>query len=280
MITGDGNVAGQRLSSHPDVGKLTFTGSNVVGHKVVHASGDSNLKRMKVELGGKSAQIVCADADLNNAAFWASIGVFGYQGQICSAGSRILVQEDVYDEFMKLFMEQVDNKAVGDPFNPQNFLGPLVSKIQFEKVLGYIKSGQEEGATLLRGGKRWGEKGFYVEPTVFADCKSHMRIMQEEIFGPVVCVSKFKTIEEAIEIANDTKYGLAGGVYTTDLDNAITISNELLAGTVWVNSYNVIDASTPFGGYKESGFGRDLGEYSFQEYTQVKSVKIKRNIQL
>jgi aldehyde dehydrogenase (NAD+) len=242
----------------------------------MESSASSNLKKLQLELGGKSAQIVCADAKLKEAAYWACGGIFNNHGQSCNAGSRILVQEDVFDEFLELFIAEAKKIVIGDPFAEDTFQGPQINKSQFEKILNYVKIGQEEGAKLALGGKRWGDKGYYIEPTVLTHCTRKMRVMQEEIFGPVVAIATFKTVEEAIDIANDSEYGLAGGVYTSDLDTAIKVTNEVQAGTVWVNCYDVFDQSTPFGGYKKSGFGRELGEYALSEYTQVKVVKIQR----
>ncbi|GAA5809235.1 hypothetical protein MFLAVUS_002640 [Mucor flavus] len=276
IITGYGQTTGSYLGCHPDVSKMAFTGSTATGRKIMESSAGSNLKKLQLELGGKSAQIVCADADLASAATWACGGIFNNHGQSCNAGSRILVQEDVFDEFMTLFIAETKKLVVGDPFDEDTFQGPQISKLQFDKIMNYIKIGQEEGAVLAHGGKRHGEKGYYIEPTILTHCKNSFRVMQEEIFGPVVAVATFKTIEEAIEMANDSEYGLAGGVYTSNLDTAITVSNEIQAGTVWVNCFDVFDQSTPFGGYKQSGFGKELGKYALQEYTQVKVVKIQR----
>ncbi|KAF1798190.1 aldehyde dehydrogenase domain-containing protein [Mucor lusitanicus] len=278
IITGYGHTTGSYLSGHPGVSKMAFTGSTVTGRKILESSASSNLKKLQLELGGKSAQIVCADADLANAAVQAHGGIFNNHGQSCNAGSRILVHEDVFDKFMELFIAETKKIKIGDPFDEETFQGPQINKSQFDKILNYIKIGQEEGAKLALGGKRWGEKGYYIEPTIFTHCKNNMRIMQEEIFGPVVAIATFKTVEEAIEIANDSDYGLAGGVYTSNLDTAITVTNELQAGTVWVNCFDVFDQSTPFGGYKQSGFGKELGKYALQEYTQVKVVKIQRSL--
>lgn len=276
IITGYGHTTGAFLSTHPHVSKMAFTGSTMTGREMMKSSACSNLKRLDLELGGKSAQIVCTDAKLKEAAYWACNGIFINQGQCCFAGSRILVQEDVFDEFLELFVAETKKIVLGDPFDQHTVQGPQINKSQFEKVLNYIKTGQDEGAKLALGGKRWGDKGYYIEPTILTHCTRKMRVMQEEIFGPVVVIVTFKTIEEAIEIANDSNYGLAGGVYTSDLDTAITVSNEIQAGTIWVNCYSIIDQSTPFGGYKQSGFGKTLGKHALQEYTQVKSVKIRR----
>ncbi|KAI7892413.1 aldehyde dehydrogenase domain-containing protein [Mucor mucedo] len=276
IITGYGHTTGNYLSGHPKISKMAFTGSTVTGRKIMESSAHSNLKKLQLELGGKSAQIVCADADLESAAVWACGGIFNNHGQSCNAGSRIFVDEKVHDKFLELFIAETKKIVIGDPFNEDTFQGPQINKSQFDKILNYVKIGQEEGAVLAYGGKRWGDKGYYIEPTIFTHCKNSNRIMREEIFGPFVSIGTFKTIEEAIDLANDSEYGLAGGVYTSDLDTSIKVTNELQAGTVWVNCYDVFDQSTPFGGYKQSGFGKELGKYALHEYTQVKVVKIQR----
>ncbi|KAI8985831.1 aldehyde dehydrogenase domain-containing protein [Pilobolus umbonatus] len=278
IITGYGHTTGSYLTHHPRVNKIAFTGSSLTGRRIIKASAEGSLKSVQLELGGKSAQIVCADADLKSAAIHAWNGIFPNQGQTCSAGSRILVHESVFDEFLKLFIERTKQVVLGDPFDPKTSQGPQVSKLQFDKVLNYIKLGQEEGAKVACGGKQWGNKGYFIEPTIFTHCKSSMKIMQEEIFGPVVAMSTFKDIKEAIEIANDTVYGLGGGVFTKDMNTAIHVSNELRAGTVWVNCYNTFHVSTPFGGFGESGFGKDLGEDALKEYSRIKTVKFKVEI--
>ncbi|SAM02428.1 hypothetical protein [Absidia glauca] len=276
IITGEGHVTGSYLSSHPGIQKLAFTGSTHTGRHIMEKAVKSNIKKVQLQLSGKSSQIVCADADLQNAAVQVCVGAFINNGQSCCAGSRILVQEEVLDEFMALFMHQVSMVYAGDPFEDNVALGPLINKAQFEKVLRYIESGVEEGATLVQGGQRQGDTGYFIEPTVFCNCTLNMRIMREEIFGPVAGIMSFKTLDEAIEMANDTDYGLAGGVYTTNLETAINVSESLEAGTVWVNCYEVFDQSTPFGGFKHSGFGKDLGLESLREYSNLKTVKIQR----
>lgn len=180
----------------------------------------------------------------------------------------------MHDKFLELFIKHTKKIKLGDPFDKDTFQGPQISKAQFDKILNYIEIGKKEGAKLVYGGKRWGKKGYYIEPTIFTGCNNNMRIMREEIFGPVVAIATFKTIDEAIDMANDSDYGLAGGVYTRNLDTALRISNEIKTGTMWVNCFDVFDQSTPFGGYKQSGFGKELGKYALQEYTQVKVVKI------
>ncbi|PHZ09511.1 aldehyde dehydrogenase ALDH15, partial [Rhizopus microsporus ATCC 52813] len=276
VITGFGHTTGAYLTTHPKVSKMAFTGSTFTGRKIMEASAGSNLKKLQLELGGKSAQIVCADADLASAAYWACGGIFNNHGQSCNAGSRIFVHESVHDKFVELFIEEAKKIKIGDPFDEDTFQGPQINKSQFEKILHYIEIGKKEGAKVAYGGKRWGKTGYYIEPTVFVNCHNDMRIMREEIFGPVVAIGTFKDIDEAIELANDSEYGLAGGVYTKDIDVAIKVTNEVKAGTMWINCYDVFDQSTPFGGYKQSGFGKELGKYALQEYTQVKVVKLLR----
>ncbi|ORX58866.1 aldehyde dehydrogenase [Hesseltinella vesiculosa] len=275
VITGYGQITGAALTGHPKVHKMAFTGSTQSGRLIMDSSAKSNLKKVQLELGGKSAQIVCADADLKNAAFWACGGIFNNHGQSCNAGSRILVHESVHDEFVKLFIEEAKKIKVGDPFDPEVTQGPQINVAQFNKILEYIDIGTKEGAKVAFGGKRIGSKGYFIEPTVFINCHNQMRVMREEIFGPVVCIGTFKTVDEAIEIANDSDYGLAGGVYTSNIDTGIIVSNALEAGTIWVNSYDIFDQSTPFGGYKQSGFGKELGLDSLREYSHIKSVKIQ-----
>ncbi|KAJ8658977.1 hypothetical protein O0I10_005359 [Lichtheimia ornata] len=275
VITGYGHTTGAFLSAHKGVSKMAFTGSTMTGRKIMEASSGSNLKKLQLELGGKSAQIVCADADLEQAAEWSAGGIFNNHGQSCNAGSRILVHESIHDKFVDQFIQATKNMVkIGDPFDEDTFQGPQINKAQFEKILGYIEIGQKEGAVIAHGGKRWGNKGYYIEPTVFINVNNNMRISREEIFGPVVVIIKFKTIDEAIDIANDSDYGLAGGVYTQNLDTALKVTSEIKTGTMWVNCFDVFDQSTPFGGYKQSGFGKELGKYALQEYTQVKVVKI------
>ncbi|CAO3677073.1 unnamed protein product [Rhizopus stolonifer] len=277
VITGLGHTTGAYLSGHPKVSKMAFTGSTFTGRKIMESSASSNIKKLQLELGGKSAQIVCADADLESAAYWACGGIFNNHGQSCNAGSRIFVHESVHDRFVQLFIEETKKIKIGDPFEEDTFQGPQINQAQFKKILDYIDIGKKEGAKLVYGGKRWGQIGYYVEPTVFTHCHNGMRVMREEIFGPVVAIGTFKTVEEAIELANDSDYGLAGGVYTKDIDTATKVTSEVKAGTMWINCYDVFDQSTPFGGYKQSGFGKELGKYALQEYTQVKVVKLLRN---
>ncbi|KAK9729543.1 aldehyde dehydrogenase (NAD(P)(+)) ald5 [Basidiobolus ranarum] len=274
IVNGFGKVAGAALASHKDVHKVAFTGSTITGRAIMKAAADSNIKKISLELGGKSPNIIFADADIDKAVQWASTGIFFNHGQTCCAGSRIYVQEDAYEEFLEKFKKKASSIKLGDPFHPETTQGPLVSKLQFDRVMSYIEDGKKEGATCELGGSRWGKVGYFVEPTIFTDVREDMKIMKEEIFGPVVAITTFKDEKEVIEKAHCTEYGLAAAVFTKDVSKAIRVSNDLQAGTVWVNCYNSLDASTPFGGYKESGIGRELGKYALSLYTQVKSVKI------
>ena len=268
VVTGYGETTGEALALNEDVDKISFTGSIATARKLLHASSVSNLKRLSLELGGKSANIVFPDADFDAAmkgAFW---GIFGGKGEMCSAGSRLLLHEDIYDRFVEELAVRARKIQIGSQ----------ISGRQMDRILDYIESGRDEGARLVCGGERDKEgekaKGFFVKPTIFADVAPEMRIAREEIFGPVVCAIKFKDGEEALRIANNSTYGLAAGVWTRDLRLAHHMAAGLEAGSVWVNTYNAFDSGSPFGGYKQSGFGRDLGSYALEQYTNVKSVWI------
>lgn len=275
VVSGFGKTAGAALSSHMDVDKIAFTGSTVVGRQVMKAAASSNLKKVTLELGGKSPNIVFDDADIEQAIYWVNFGIYFNHGQCCCAGSRIYVQEGIYDKFIAAFKKQAEENKVGDPFKEETFQGPQVSQLQYDRVMGYIKSGKEEGATVVTGGERLGEKGYFIQPTIFADVRHDMKIMQEEVFGPVCSISKFKDEKEVLGYAHDTTYGLAAAVHTTNINTAIRVSNALKAGTVWVNCYNLLHFALPFGGYRESGIGRELGQAALDNYTQTKSVAIK-----
>lgn len=238
------------------------------------AAADSNLKKVTLELGGKSPNIIFNDADLEQAAKWSAFGIFFNHGQCCTAGSRVFVQEDVYEKFLSLFLKHAETLKVGDPFHPETFQGPQVSQIQFDRVMGYIKKGKEEGATVAMGGERHGTEGYFIQPTVFTNVKPNMTIAKDEIFGPVVAITVFKDDKDIIDLANDTLYGLAAAVFSRDISRAITVAHALHAGTVWVNCYNQLNVQIPFGGYKQSGIGRELGQYALANYTNVKSVHI------
>ncbi|XP_078168666.1 aldehyde dehydrogenase family 2 member C4-like [Carex rostrata] len=272
VVPGFGPTAGAALSSHMDVDNISFTGSGETGRVIMEVAAKSNLKTVSLELGGKSPLIIFDDANLDMAAGLASAAVFFNKGEICVAGSRVYVQEGIYDEFVKKLITVAENWVVGDPFDPKVNMGPQIDKVQFERVLKYIEYGKRDGATLLTGGKPCSGNGYYVEPTIFADVKEDMKIAQDEIFGPVMSLMKFKTIEEAIERANCTKYGLAAGILTNDINTVNRVSRSVRAGTIWVNCYFAFDADAPFGGYKMSGFGRDQGMDAMQKYLQVKSV--------
>lgn len=275
LLPGYGPTAGAAISRHMDVDKVAFTGSTEVGHLIMEAAAQSNLKRVTLELGGKSPNIVFADADMDAAIEGAHFALFFNQGQCCCAGSRLFVEEKCYDEFVERSVARAAKRKVGDPFDPTVEQGPQVDDVQFDKVMGYIESGKQEGAKLLHGGNRVGDRGYFIEPTVFGDVKDDMKIAQEEIFGPVLSIIKFKDMDEVIERANRTMYGLAAAVWTRDITKAHAIADGVRAGTVWVNCYDVFDAAAPFGGFKQSGIGRELGEYGLQQYTEIKTVTVK-----
>jgi aldehyde dehydrogenase (NAD+) len=275
MLPGYGPTAGAAIARHMDVDKVAFTGSTEVGHLIMEAAAQTNLKRVTLELGGKSPNIVFADADMDAAIEGSHFALFFNQGQCCCAGSRVFVEEKAYDEFVERSGARAKARTVGDPFDPKTEQGPQVDDIQLEKVLAFIESGKQDGARLVAGGGRAGNRGYFVQPTVFADVRDNMKIAEEEIFGPVMSIIKFKDIEEVSERANNTMYGLAAGVWTRDISKALAIANNVRAGTVWVNCYDVFDAGAPFGGFKQSGIGRELGEYGLQQYTEVKTVTVK-----
>jgi acyl-CoA reductase-like NAD-dependent aldehyde dehydrogenase len=274
VVPGYGETAGARLASHPNVDKIAFTGSTEVGKLIARASADSNLKRVSLELGGKSPNIVFADADLARAASGAFLGIFFNQGQVCSAGSRLFVQERVYDETVDALSRTAQELQLGPGIDSMTQMGPLVSKTQMDRVLGYISVGSKEGARLVTGGKRAEGHGggYFVQPTVFADVDGKMRIAREEIFGPVLAAIPFSDEDDLIAKANDSIYGLVAGVWTSDVKRAHRVAHALQAGTVYVNCYNVVDAATPWGGFKQSGWGRELGAYALDLYTEIKNV--------
>ena len=276
VVTGYGPTAGEALALHEDVDKISFTGSIATARKLLANSSVSNLKRLSVELGGKSANIVFPDADLDVAVKAALWGIFGNKGEMCTAASRLLLHEEIHDRFLEQLVARARKLRLGNPLDPSSQVGTQISGRQMDRILDYIESGKSEGARLLTGGERdtEGEKarGFYVKPTIFSEVRPEMRIAQEEIFGPVQCVLRFRDEAEALRIANGTIYGLAAGVWTREVRRAHRMAAELRAGSVWINSYNEFDSGSPFGGYKQSGFGRDLGAYALDQYTQVKSV--------
>lgn len=272
VISGFGPTAGAAICSHMDVDKLAFTGSTSTGKLVLELAAKSNLKPVTLELGGKSPVIVCEDADVDKAVETAHFALFFNQGQCCCSGSRTFVHERVYDEFVEKAKARAAKRSVGDPFKQGIEQGPQIDPEQFNKILRYIKSGVETGATLETGGDRLGSKGYYIQPTVFSNVTDDMLIAQDEIFGPVQSILKYKSTEEVIRRANATSYGLAAGVFTQNLDTANTLARALRVGTVWINCYDTFDAAIPFGGYKMSGIGREKGVYSLRNYLQVKAV--------
>ncbi|XP_067011008.2 aldehyde dehydrogenase 1A1 [Anabrus simplex] len=275
VVPGYGPTAGAAIASHRDINKVAFTGSTVVGHLIMEAAAKSNLKRVSLELGGKSPLVVCNDVDVDEAVEIAHTAIFANHGQNCCAGSRTFVQEDIYEEFVKKATDKAARRKVGDPFADGTEQGPQIDDEMFNKVLNLIESGKKEGAKLECGGQRHGTKGYFIQPTVFSNVKDSMRIAKEEIFGPVQSIIKFKTLEEVIERANNTTYGLAAGIITKNIDTALVFANAVEAGSVWVNCYDAVVPQAPFGGFKQSGTGRELGEDSLKEYLEVKTVTIK-----
>jgi aldehyde dehydrogenase (NAD+) len=275
ILPGFGPTAGAAIASHMDVDKVAFTGSTEIGRLIMEAAAKSNLKGVTLELGGKNPNIVFADTDLDEAVEGVHLGLFVNQGQSCCSGSRVFVEEKIYDEFVQKSITRAMKRRVGDPFDPGTEQGPQVDQSQFDKVMSYIESGRSEGATLACGGGRVGDRGYFIQPTVFADVQDHMKIAREEIFGPVMSIIPFKDVDEVITRANRTIYGLAAGIWTRDIKKAHAVANGVRAGTVWVNCYHVLDTRAPFGGFKQSGIGRELGEYGLQQYTEVKTVIVK-----
>ena len=276
LVIGPGSAVGNLLAESIDVDMVTFTGSTTVGQNIMRAAA-GNVKKIGLELGGKSPNVIFADTDIDAAVEWAMIGIFFNQGEVCCAGSRIIIEESIKDKFIKKFAERADRMTLGNPLdNPD--MGPLVSEKHMEDVLNYIEIGKNEGAKLVCGGYRYTEgdcaKGYFVRPTIFDECTGGMRIVQEEIFGPVVTIQTFKTEKEAIELANDTIYGLAGAVFTNDVTRAMRVIKELRAGITWINCYNPAFSEAPWGGYKMSGIGRELGTHGLEEYQEVKQINM------
>jgi aldehyde dehydrogenase (NAD+) len=271
VLPGYGPTAGAALAEHPDVDKIAFTGSTEVG-RVIQRAAAGNLKSVSLELGGKSPNIVFADADLEAAVAGAMGSIFFNQGEVCCAGSRLFLEDSVHDEFVAALKEKAEALVVGDPQSPETGMGAQVSEEQFTKILGYIEDGKRSGARLVTGGERAAERGWFVRPTIFDRVTNDMRIAREEIFGPVVSAIRFRDADEAIRLGNDTTYGLAAAVWTRDIGKAHRAARALKAGTVWVNCYNVFDAAVPFGGYKESGIGREMGAQALELYTETKAV--------
>ncbi|GJE91571.1 aldehyde dehydrogenase [Phanerochaete sordida] len=275
VLPGLGRSAGQALIEHGAVGKVSFTGSVATGRRILAASGAGNLKRVTLELGGKSPNIVFDDADVEQAIKWTAMGIFGHAGQMCSASSRIYVQEGVYDVFMQHMVAFAKSMTAGSGFDQDmTKIDPVASQAQYDRVLGYIQSGQKEGATVLTGGAPLGNTGFFLQPTLFGDVRADMQIVREEIFGPVGVVVKFKDEAEVVKLANSSEYGLVACVYTQDLARTTRLARELEAGSVYVNQMAIPDWRVPFGGYKLSGIGKDLGEYALEGFTNVKAVHV------
>ncbi len=275
VITGGGSTVGEELASNPEVDKVSFTGSTVVGRRIMQLA-SSTVKKTTLELGGKSPNIVYEDADMDQAVDGALWATFFHQGQVCESGTRLLLPESIHDEFVERLVERAKSIKVGDPMDYETDMGPLVSAAQLETVENYVRIGKEEGAKLVCGGSRITgdglDQGYYFEPTIFTEVDNSMAIAQEEIFGPVLSVIKFKDDADAIRIANDSIYGLASGVWSSDPDRCLETAKALRAGTVWINDYHLLNCIAPFGGYKQSGVGRELGSYGLDEYTEVKHV--------
>jgi len=274
IVPGFGETAGAALAAHPDVDKVAFTGSTEVGKLIVQAAA-GNLKKVTLELGGKSPNVIMADADIDSAISGAAHAIFFNHGQCCVAGSRLFVEEKVFDKVVEGVAAKAKKIRLGPGMAEGTQMGPLVSDEQFHRVTSYLKSGKEEGARALAGGDRHGTEGYFVQPTVLVDTRPDMKVVREEIFGPVVTAHPFKSLEQVSVEANDTIYGLGAGVWTQDVSKAHRVAKQLRAGTVWINCYNVFDAAMPFGGYKQSGWGREMGHEVLNLYTEVKSVCIK-----
>ncbi|XP_070504193.1 aldehyde dehydrogenase 1A1-like [Chironomus tepperi] len=274
VINGLGE-AGAAIASHPDIQKVAFTGSVNIGKIVMETAAKTNLKNVSLELGGKSPLVILDDANLDEAVETAHNGVFSNAGQNCCAASKTYVQEGIYDEFVRRAAEMARNRKVGSGFEKDVQQGPQIDQAMFDRIMNYIEYGKQDGATLEVGGKRWGTEGFFIEPTVFSNVTEEMRIAREEIFGPVQSILKFKTLDEVIERSNKSDYGLAAGIFTNNINDAMKFAHSIQAGSVWVNTYDAVTPQTPFGGYKQSGIGRELGMDGLEPYLVVKSVSVK-----
>ncbi len=275
ILTGPGVPTGAAISKHMGIDKVSFTGSTEVGRKIMEAAAHSNLKRVSLELGGKSPNVIFADADLGKAIKGATWAIFSTAGQECVAGSRLFVEKPVYDEVVAGLSQEAQRIRVGNGFTPKVHIGPIISDRQLERVMGYIQSGKQAGAEVVSGGERLGGelgKGYFIAPTIFTHEEDNLPIVQEEIFGPVAAVTAFEDWDELVQRANNTRYGLASGVWTQDVSKAHRFAQAVRAGTVWINSYGLFDAAAPFGGYKESGFGKEMGKDALDLYTNVKTV--------
>jgi len=271
IVTGYGHIAGQALVDHPGVDKIAFTGSTRVGKSII-SSVAHDMKRVTLELGGKSPSLIFADADIEKAGLGAALAIFFNSGQVCLAASRLYVEEKVFDEVMDAVAQAAKSFKVGHGRDPETMIGPLVSRAQQDRVMGYIDSGLSEGGEVLTGGQTRGDKGYFVEPTIFVNTKPDAKIVKEEIFGPVLVATPFKDVDEVVKIANDTRYGLAANIWTRDLARAHLTARKLQAGNVWVNTHGMNDPSAPFGGYKESGWGREVGKEGLLNYTETKTI--------
>lgn len=274
IVSGFGPTAGAAIANHMDIDKVAFTGSTLVGRNILKAAASSNLKKTTLELGGKSPNIIMNDANIDDAVAWSCFGINFNHGQCCCAGSRVYVQAGIYDEFEKKLLAKYKSINVGDPFKQNTFQGPQVSQLQYDRIMAMIESGKQEGGKILTGGERHGSEGYFIEPTIFTGVNHDAKIAREEIFGPVLVLQKFEDEAELMKIANDSIYGLAAAVFSRDISKAITTAHALKAGTVWVNCYNQLHPNVPFGGYKASGIGRELGEYALSNYTNIKSVHV------
>ena len=282
ILNGAGSVAGAAIASHMGIDKIAFTGSTATARQIMKMA-SANLKNITLETGGKSPLIVFDDADLDNAVEWAHIGIMSNQGQICTATSRLLVHDSIYDKFLEAFLAQIKKiSKVGNPFAEDTFQGPQVTKAQYERIMAYVSLGHEEGAKLQTGGQPFksedGGKGYFIEPTVFTDVSPKMRIFQEEVFGPFVVITRFSREDEAIALANDSTYGLGSAIFTTNLTRAHRVAKRIEAGMVWINSSNDSDWRIPFGGVKQSGIGRELGEAGLSAYSNIKAVHVNLTV--
>ncbi|HZZ64276.1 MAG TPA: aldehyde dehydrogenase family protein [Candidatus Baltobacteraceae bacterium] len=273
IVLGAGAVVGAAIAESNMVDKIAFTGGTVTGRSIMRAA-TGNLKKISLELGGKSPNVVFADADFDTAVDYALFGIYANAGQVCSAGSRLIVEQSLHDRFLDRLIERSQKIRVGDGFDPNTEMGPLVSRTHMDRVLGYIAVGREEGAKMECGGERIGDRGCFIAPTIFTQTTPRMRIVQEEIFGPVLVVQTFKDEAEAIRLANDTVYGLAGAVFTTDVAKAHRVIRKMRAGITWINTYHPTYNEAPWGGYKQSGIGRELGTYGYDAYTEVKQINV------
>ncbi|KAH3902739.1 probable Aldehyde dehydrogenase 5, mitochondrial [Saccharomycodes ludwigii] len=273
IVPGFGKIVGEKIATHQDVKKIAFTGSTATGRHIMKTAADT-IKKVTLELGGKSPNIVFADANLDKAVKNIAFGIFFNSGEVCCAGSRVYVQDTVYDEVLQKFKEYTESLTVGNPFEEGIFQGAQTSQMQMDKINEYVKIGTEEGARIVTGGERVGHKGYFFRPTVFADVHEDMRVVKDEIFGPIVTVSKFSTVDEVVSMANNSVYGLAAGIHTEDVNKAIDVSNRIKSGIIWINGYNMFHQSVPFGGFGQSGIGSEMGSEALLNYTQVKAVRM------